>query len=635
MGIIKSCTGHGIVRVLMRTRFYAGVGVVIAGVGALIGIDDALIHVFHISHLHHHPGADIPLAWIDPYIPDVIADTDSAMAASHSFSGLGDNRAARDGDIGAGSTGPACAYAGTAAITLSVNITSADDDSTAVIIVATANAGRIHAAIAFYVTAGNRKEDAFAGRKAITAANTCAIRAAVFIIVVAIAYNGTAANIDGASAFVIASANTCCIPAGYAQHIAVINGERAACPLFSATDASAGFTAVAFYPASIDNHLASILIASATYSGSIITALGINVTSVNLQFAGGSLEPRCGPVIITAYAGRFVAVASIDHKPSHFRSVGLAVDIQVVVSVHQDATGKDELDTVAKKFSFMTLDDALALEGALTTDSRVLIVGAGLIGLKCAEGIRDRVGSITVCDLADRVLSSILDTDCAAVVQNKLEAEGLSFLLSDTAVRFQKNTAYMKSGKTVGFDILVLAVGVRANTALVKDAGGTVNRGIVVGTGMETDLPGVFAAGDCAEGFDASLGGNRVLAILPNAYMQGRTAGINMAGGKETFDNAIPMNSIGFFGFHMMTAGAYDGEMTEETSEETLKRFFVKDNVLRGFMLLGATDRAGIYTSLVREKTPLDTVDFELTKKMASNMIYSQKIRRKKFGGVV
>ena len=306
------------------------------------------------------------------------------------------------------------------------------------------------------------------------------------------------------------------------------------------------------------------------------------------------------------------------------------------------ATGSDPfvppfegLETVEQKFSFMTLDDALALENALTKDARVLIVGAGLIGLKCAEGIRDRVGSITVCDLADRVLSSILDTDCAAVVQNKLEAEGLSFLLSDTAVRFQKNTAYMKSGKTVGFDILVLAVGVRANTALVKDAGGTVNRGIVVGTGMQTDLPGVFAAGDCAEGFDASLGGNRVLAILPNAYMQGRTAGINMAGGKETFDNAIPMNSIGFFGFHMMTAGAYDGEMTEETSEETLKRFFVKDNVLRGFMLLGATDRAGIYTSLVREKTPLDTVDFELTKKMASNMIYSQKIRRKKFGGVV
>lgn len=62
------------------------------------------------------------------------------------------------------------------------------------------------------------------------------------------------------------------------------------------------------------------------------------------------------------------------------------------------------LDTVEKKFSFMTLDDTLALEGAIDKDSRVLIIGAGLIGLKCAEGIHGRVKSITVCDLADRIL---------------------------------------------------------------------------------------------------------------------------------------------------------------------------------------------------------------------------------------
>ena len=79
------------------------------------------------------------------------------------------------------------------------------------------------------------------------------------------------------------------------------------------------------------------------------------------------------------------------------------------------------LDTVEQKFSFMTLDDALALEKAITKKSRVLIVGAGLIGLKCAEGIAARVGSITVCDLADRVLSSILDAECAAVIQRHLE----------------------------------------------------------------------------------------------------------------------------------------------------------------------------------------------------------------------
>ena len=293
------------------------------------------------------------------------------------------------------------------------------------------------------------------------------------------------------------------------------------------------------------------------------------------------------------------------------------------------------LDTVDRKFSFMTLDDALSLEKALSKDSRVLIVGAGLIGLKCAEGIAERVKEITVCDLAGRVLSSILDDDCAAIVQKHLEDNGMKFLLSDSVTKFDKNTAYMKSGKTVGFDILVLAVGVRANSEIVKDAGGQVNRGIIINTKTETSLPHIYAAGDCAEGYDSSIGSNRVLAILPNAYMQGRTAGVNMAGGDGSFECAIPMNSIGFFGLHIMSAGSYDGEMKEEKTEDSVKRFFVGDGVLKGFMLIGETERAGIYTSLIREKTPLCEIDFELAEKIASNLIFSQKIRRKKFGGVV
>ncbi len=293
------------------------------------------------------------------------------------------------------------------------------------------------------------------------------------------------------------------------------------------------------------------------------------------------------------------------------------------------------LDTVEKKFSFMTLDDTFALEKAIDKDSNVLIVGAGLIGLKCAEGLHERVKSITVCELADRVLSSILDTDCAAIVQRHLEANGIQFLLGDTAVCFEKNLAQMKSGKNVEFDALVLAVGVRANTTLIKDIGGEVNRGIIVNEHMETSIESIYAAGDCTEGNDISLGQKRVLALLPNAYMQGHTAGVNMAGGNEVFDKAIPMNSIGFFGLHIMTAGTYEGEMYEEKSDSTLKRLFTKDGLLKGFILIGKTERAGIYTSLIRERTPLDTIDFDTMKKIATSIAFSPENRRKKFGSVV
>ena len=293
------------------------------------------------------------------------------------------------------------------------------------------------------------------------------------------------------------------------------------------------------------------------------------------------------------------------------------------------------LDTVENKFGFMTLDDTLALEKAINKDSKVLIMGAGLIGLKCAEGLRDRVASITVCDLADRVLSSILDKASAEIIQKHLEKNGIQFMLSDTALEFSKNTAKMKSGKTVDFDVLVLAVGVRANTSLLKDIGGEVNRGIIVNDKMETSVQNIYAAGDCTEGNDISFGEKRVLALLPNAVMQGHTAGVNMAGGEEIFDKAIPMNSIGFFGLHVMTAGTYEGEMYEEKGENSVKRLFTKDGLLKGFIIIGYNERAGIYTSLIREKTPLDTLDFETMKKVATNAIFSSENRRKKFGSVV
>lgn len=298
------------------------------------------------------------------------------------------------------------------------------------------------------------------------------------------------------------------------------------------------------------------------------------------------------------------------------------------------------LDTVKNKFSFMTIDDTLALEKAIDKNSKVLIVGAGLIGLKCAEGILQKVSKITVCDLADRVLSSILDNECAAIMQKHLEKHGIEFMLSDSVEKFDGNSAQMKSGKTVDFDVLVLAVGVRANTSLLKDIGGEVNRGIIVNDKMQTSINDIYAAGDCSEGNDITIGQKRVLAILPNAYMGGYCAGVNMAGGNKAFDNSMPMNSIGFFGLHSMTAGSYftkeqGGELYEEKDDIGIKRLYMKDGILTGYIIIGDVRRAGIYTSLVREKTPLDGINMDLLKKNPSLAIFSPEISRKKVEGVI
>ena len=293
------------------------------------------------------------------------------------------------------------------------------------------------------------------------------------------------------------------------------------------------------------------------------------------------------------------------------------------------------LDKVENKFTFMTENDAFDIAQAVSPQTKVLIIGAGLIGLKCAEGLTERVKSVTVSDLATRVLSSILDDECAAYMRKVLEEHGVSFVLGDSVERFEKNSAVFKSGKTVDFDVLVLAVGVRANVALLKDAGGDINRGIVVDGKMRTSVKDVFAAGDCAEGYDASVNDNRVLAILPSAYNQGFTAGVNMAGGNAELTNDMPLNAIGFYGLHSLTAGAYTGEMFEEKTENGIKRLFFDNDRLVGFIMIGNIKGAGIYTDLIREKTVLSATDKEILKKSPTLAVFNPEIRAKKLGGVV
>lgn len=300
----------------------------------------------------------------------------------------------------------------------------------------------------------------------------------------------------------------------------------------------------------------------------------------------------------------------------------------------------DGFEKVKNKLCFTTLDDALALEKLTNKNSRVLIIGAGLIGLKCAEGLFERVKKITVCDLADRVLSAILDKESSLIVEKRLSENGIDLVLSDCAVRYERNRAFMKSGKEIEFDVLVTAVGVRPNAALVSNAGGKCTRGVTVDEHMRTSLKSVYAAGDCTESVDISDGGVKVMALLPNAYMQGFCAGANMAGKDQVFDNAIPMNSIGFFGVHIMTAGSRpqeaDGaQIFEEKGEETLKKLFVKENKLDGFILIGKTERAGIYTSMIRNKTDIDSVDFERLQKCADLSSFSKQWRKEKLGGVI
>ena len=298
------------------------------------------------------------------------------------------------------------------------------------------------------------------------------------------------------------------------------------------------------------------------------------------------------------------------------------------------------LEKVKNKTTFMSLDDAKKLEGFIGQKTRVLILGAGLIGLKCAEGILNRVGEISIVDLAPNVLPSILDADGASMVQSLFEEKGVKFFFSKGIKEFEssndgtdkfKNTAILDDGEKLDFDILVLAAGVRPNTELLSGIA-DIGRGIIVNNKSETSFPGIYSAGDCTEYVDISSGQIKIMALLPNAYMQGECAGVNMAGGEMIFSKAIPMNAIGFMGFHIITAGNYFGDVYKNITKNTYRKLFYSDNCLNGYIFMGNIEKAGIYTHLIRDKTPLDTIDFELICERPGLMAFTKDVRVQKLG---
>ncbi|MDR0904084.1 MAG: FAD-dependent oxidoreductase [Ruminococcus sp.] len=293
------------------------------------------------------------------------------------------------------------------------------------------------------------------------------------------------------------------------------------------------------------------------------------------------------------------------------------------------APGLDE----AGYFTFMKYDDAKAVKAAVKPGAKVLIVGAGLIGLKAAEALHEYTENITVIDLADRILSSILDDEAAAIMKAHIEGKGVKFYLGTSVNNFAGKTAHLKNGETVDFDILIMAVGVRPNVELIKEAGGEVNRGIVTDKAQAVKgLADIYAAGDCTESFDTSAGENRILAILPNAFLQGEIAGKNMSGQDFMYVNAIPQNAIGFFGLHIITAGSYSGDDAYEVIDgDSYKKLFIKADRLVGFILMGKfVSKAGIYTSLIKEKINLSDIDFNLLKDNPGLAAFSRTRRDKK-----
>lgn len=294
-------------------------------------------------------------------------------------------------------------------------------------------------------------------------------------------------------------------------------------------------------------------------------------------------------------------------------------------------------------YNFIKVDDAKSIAGKIEDleTGKVVILGTGLIGLKAAEALVKQGLDVTVVELADRVLSAILDNEAAKLVQHHLEEKGINFIFEDTITEFlgEDEVAGVKleSDQELNCDLAVVAVGVRPNTEIVKGTDIEVNRGIIINDRLETDTEDIYAAGDVAEGEDLVRKTKEVVPIWPDAYNQGRTAGMNMAGAKEDYTESFSRNSIGFFGLPMITAGIiesagddYEVLVAKDEAEKVYKKIVLRNDRIVGFIYLNDIDRAGILTGLIKEEKNVAEVKDQLLNDDFGYLSFSKEWRQEK-----
>ena len=294
--------------------------------------------------------------------------------------------------------------------------------------------------------------------------------------------------------------------------------------------------------------------------------------------------------------------------------------------------------------TFLDLASSKVIKEKANGSTRAVVIGAGLIGMKAAEGLSKICKSVDVVELSPRILPSILDAKSAKGVKKYIEENGhIKFHLGDTVTeaksRGKKITSViLKSGKELKCDMLILAVGVRPETGLAENAGLEIDRGIIINQNtMQTSDKNMYAAGDCTVSIDMLDGRKKVIALWVNAVQQGCVAGSQMAGGEKTLGGAYSVNAIDFYGLRICTCGLINAE-GEQYSDKVLqsgdsyKRLIFEGNRLVGFVLINASENAGIYTSLIENQTDLSALEYDITE-TPSLFLFEKSVRAKKLKG--
>src|ERR1700689_3616643 len=247
---------------------------------------------------------------------------------------------------------------------------------------------------------------------------------------------------------------------------------------------------------------------------------------------------------------------------------------------------------------------------------RVVVVGGGLLGLEAAYGLAKAGAPVTLIHLMDRLMERQLDAPAAELLKSLVERKGIKILLNANTppLHGEKHIEGVElvDGRRIEADAVIFAAGIRPNIALARDAGISVNRGIVVDEHLQTGTPDIFALGECAEHRGICYG------LVEPAYEQAHVLAQYLAGGAAAYNGSVVATNLKVSGVAVFSAGDFIGAEGSETillsdaGRGTYKKLVISEGRLTGAVLVGDVESALWYLELIRTREPVARIRREM-----------------------
>ena len=271
-------------------------------------------------------------------------------------------------------------------------------------------------------------------------------------------------------------------------------------------------------------------------------------------------------------------------------------------------------------YNFVTLDDTKTIIARMLESRTALAYGGSFISYELCDGFAVRKLDTTWIMRGPFWLRSCLDPDGGEVIDNIAKKFGVKVIHGDEIDRVVPQNGVpgyviTKKGRHIQADLIGVGLGITLNTQFLKHTSIETRSGVIVNEYLETNVPGVYAAGDVAEFFDPTIGLHHTMGTWDNAMAHGRIVGINMAGGHEPYVD-VPTYTSPLFDVNIAVVGTAESNNPElepiarrepgEKGNENYRKLFFHENKLVGVLMIGSPKGRKKLVEIVKNQQPIE-----------------------------